>query len=89
MRNFQNFELILQDAHEQPVPNRAAEAGGLQGARFLHPLLHLLEHGQALGRPQTPAISEVHGATYAYETTLPNAGPSGPGRLALQFNIGG
>ena len=62
MRNFQNFELILQDAHEQPVPNRAAEAGGLQGARFLHPLLHLLEHGQALGRPQTPAISEVHGA---------------------------
>ena len=34
-------------------------------------------------------VSEVHGATYAYETTLPNAGPSGPGRLALQFNIGG
>lgn len=34
-------------------------------------------------------ITEVHGAAYAYETTLPNGGPSGPGRLALQFNIGG
>ena len=29
------------------------------------------------------------GASYAFETDLPNGGPTGPGRLALRFNIGG
>jgi hypothetical protein len=34
-------------------------------------------------------VDRISGASYAYETDLPNGGPSGPGRLALRFNIGG
>lgn len=34
-------------------------------------------------------VDRISGASYAFETDLPNGGPSGPGRLALRFNIGG
>jgi hypothetical protein len=34
-------------------------------------------------------VQRISGASYAYETDLPNGGPAGPGRFALRFNIGG
>ncbi|MDB4991557.1 MAG: hypothetical protein JWN04_6735 [Myxococcaceae bacterium] len=34
-------------------------------------------------------INTVNGVSYAYETNLPHGGPSGPGRMALHFDIGG
>jgi hypothetical protein len=34
-------------------------------------------------------VQRISGASYAYETDLPNGGPTGPGRFALMFTIGG
>ena len=34
-------------------------------------------------------MDRANGVSYAYETDLPNGGPTGPGRLALRFTIGG
>lgn len=34
-------------------------------------------------------VASSTGASYAYETDVPNGGPSGRGRLALSFNLGG